>query len=401
MPAVEPDSAEPQVPANDDRAPEIELTVLMPCLNEAETLATCINKAQHFFERSGISGEVLIADNGSTDGSQTLAERHGARVIAIAERGYGAALRGGFTAARGKYVIMGDSDDSYDFSRLENFVEALRDGGDLVMGNRFKGGIADHAMPPLHRWFGNPALSFIGRVIFDTRIGDFNCGLRGFKRDAFLGLDLTAPGMEFASEMVIKAAIHKLDVREVPTTLSKDGRSRPPHIRTWRDGWRNLRFMLLHSPRWLFAIPGLMALCFGMIGIAVLFSGPLEIGAVELDLHTLMAACFAVMVGVQLLTFAIVTRRFAARSGLLPPNSWIDRLFGTMTLERFLQLSLGLVVIGVFGSFSALWTWIGSGFGEMSPSTGLRWFVVSLTALTTGIQIAAAAFLASFVRAQD
>src|SRR5215468_8502145 len=270
----------------------------MPCLNEAETVATCVRKAIGFLSDSGISGEVLVADNGSTDGSQALAEEAGARVVPISDKGYGNALMGGIVAASGKYVIMGDADDSYDFTNLMPFVNELRKGADLVMGNRFKGGIAPGAMPPLHRYLGNPVLSFIGRLFFRSKIGDFHCGLRGFRRDSVLRLGLQATGMEFASEMVVKATLAGHRIEEVPTTLSPDGRSRPPHLRSWRDGWRHLRFLMLFSPRWLFFYPGLLLLAAGLVVGAAILPGPLAIGAVKLDVDTLAGACALMPIGV-------------------------------------------------------------------------------------------------------
>src|ERR1700730_16702928 len=267
------------IPAEDRTADSLELTILMPCLNEAETVSICVAKARSFLARTGIAGEVLIADNGSADGSVVLAQQGGARVVAVAERGYGAALRAGVGAARGRYVIMGDADDSYDFSNLDLFVAKLRDGCDLVMGNRFDGGIAPGAMPFLHHYLGNPVLSLLGRLLFGAKIRDFHCGLRGFRRDAILRLDLRTSGMEFASEMVVRAALAKLAIAEVPTTLAVDGRSRPPHLRTWHDGWRHLRFLLMFSPRWLFLYPGLALMALGALGVAVLFQGPLMVSA--------------------------------------------------------------------------------------------------------------------------
>ena len=319
-------------------ASELELTILMPCLNEAETLATCIRKARDYLDRAGIKGEVLIADNGSTDGSQQIAKEEGARVQPVSARGYGAALIGGIRAARGKYIIMGDADDSYDFSSLDAFVWELREGAQLVMGNRFQGGIAPGAMPFLHRMLGNPVLSFIGRLFFKIPVGDFHCGLRGFNRDAIRDLKLSSPGMEFASEMVVKASLNELDIREVPTTLSPDGRSRAPHLRTWRDGWRHLRFLLLHSPKWLFGVPGSTLLGAGLIGIAALVGGPLEIAGIRLDVLTLVASCFSVILGIQLLTFSLLTRVYAGEFGVLPKSKHLDRILPFLTLERQLQL---------------------------------------------------------------
>src|SRR6201997_1332118 len=272
----------------------VELTVVMPCLNEAETVATCVRKAVRFIADSGISGEVLVADNGSTDGSRQLAEDAGARVVPIPERGYGNALMGGIIAARGEYVIMGDADDSYDFTNLMPFVTELRKGYDLVMGNRFKGGIAPGAMPPLHKYLGNPVLSFIGRLFFPSAIGDFHCGLRGFNRESALQLNLQATGMEFASEMVVKATLWGRDISEVPATLKKDGRSRPPHLRSWRDGWRHLRFLLLFSPRWLFLLPGVLLFVFGIAAGAMVAAGPVTIGSFTFDVDTLVVASAAI-----------------------------------------------------------------------------------------------------------
>src|ERR1700734_444557 len=296
----------------DQREPAaLELTILMPCLNEAETIEVCVRKAMGFLRRSGVSGEVLIADNGSTDGSQALAEAAGARVIDIPERGYGSALMGGIQAARGRYIIMGDADDSYDLTELLPFVERLRNGADLVMGNRFKGGIAPGAMPPLHRYLGTPVLSFIGRLFFRSNIGDFNCGLRGFRRDSAIKLGLQATGMEFASEMIVKAALAKQKISEVPTTLAKDGRSRPPHLNTWRDGWRHLRFLLLFSPRWLFFYPGLALLVIGLGLGAAVATGPLTIGGVSLHLDTLVACGACVDIGFQAILFSLFTQVYA------------------------------------------------------------------------------------------
>jgi hypothetical protein len=379
-------------------ARDLELTILMPCLNEVETLATCIRKALDYLERSGIKGEVLIADNGSTDGSREIAKAEGARVQPVSARGYGAALIGGIRAARGKYVIMGDADDSYDFSSLDAFVWELREGAQLVMGNRFQGGIAPGAMPLLHRMLGNPVLSFIGRLFFKIPVGDFHCGLRGFNRDAIRDLELSSPGMEFASEMVVKASLNDLDIREVPTTLSQDGRSRAPHLRTWRDGWRHLRFLLLHSPKWLFGVPGSTLLGAGLVGIAALIGGPLEIAGIRLDLLTLVASCFSVILGVQLLTFSLLTRVYAGEFGVLPKSKHLDRILPFLTLERQLQLAAVLCLVGLAGAGAAFSGWAASGFGDIVGNSTLRWFSLSLTSVAISVQLAAAAFLASFIR---
>ena len=304
----------------------MELTVVMPCLNEAETVATCVRKAVRFIDEHGIDGEVVVADNGSTDGSQQLATEAGARVVPITEKGYGNALMGGIIAARGEYVIMGDSDDSYDFTNLMPFIEKLRGGADLVMGNRFQGGIEPGAMPPLHRYLGNPVLSFVGRLFFQSKIGDFHCGLRGFRRDSALKLNLQATGMEFASELVVKATLWKLNITEVPTTLAKDGRNRPPHLRSWRDGWRHLRFLLLFSPRWLFFIPGLVLLLLGLIIGVATATGPVTIGGVTFDVDTLVAAGAMVIIGFQAVLFWLFTQVYAGSEGFLPEEPGMQKL---------------------------------------------------------------------------
>jgi hypothetical protein len=375
----------------------LELTILMPCLNEAETLAVCIDKARGFLERSGVKGEVLIADNGSTDGSQAIAEAHGARVIPVPERGYGAALIGGTAAARGKYVIMGDADDSYDFENLDAMVAKLRDGADLVMGNRFKGGIKKGAMPPLHRYLGNPVLSFIGRLFYQIPVGDFHCGLRGFSRQSMLDLKLKSPGMEFASEMVVKAALHKLDIVEVPTTLSPDGRSRPPHLKTWRDGWRHLKFLLLHSPKWLFAYPGAAMVLLGLLGCAFLSQGAVRLEGVgiELSIHTLVVSCFSILIGTQLLAFATLARRYSVIEGFLPPPSAFKGVVGGATLEWTLRLAAVVLVGGLAGAGWAVWSWAKTGFGPLGYDAIMRVLVPSLTAVTAAVQLGASAFLAS------
>src|SRR5882672_3139318 len=311
-----------------------ELTILMPCLNEAETLATCIDKARQYIGRSAIDGEVLVADNGSTDGSQQIARAHGATVVHVPTKGYGSALIAGIRAAHGRYVIMGDSDDSYDFSELGAFVRKLREGNDLVMGNRFKGGIQRGAMPALHRYLGNPVLTTIGRIFFHSPCGDFHCGLRGFARDAILGLSLQSPGMEFASEMVVKATLKDLRITEVPTTLSPDGRSRPPHLRSWRDGWRHLRFLLLFSPRWLFLYPGLLLLLVGLGLGAAVATGPLTIGGVSFDVDTLVACGACVDIGFQAILFWLFTRVYAGAEGFLPAEPKVQTLLGKLSLER-------------------------------------------------------------------
>ena len=370
----------------DDRlGPDIELTILMPCLNEAETLEVCTRKAFDFLARSGISGEIVVADNGSTDGSQAIATANGARVVDIPARGYGSALLGGIQAARGRYVIMADSDDSYDFGALEPFVAKLREGWQLVMGNRFKGGIKPGAMPPLHRYLGNPVLTFIGRVLFRSPCGDFHCGLRGFSRDAILDLDLQAPGMEFASEMVVKATIHKLRITEVATTLSPDGRSRPPHLRSWRDGWRHLRFLLLFSPRWLFLYPGLALFVIGLLLMAWLVPGPRRAFGTEFDVHTLLYASLAVVIGFQSMLFWVCAKIHGMREGIVPPDPVFTEKLRSATLEKGLIIGGLLLLAGLVLGIYAVSDWNAVGFGPLSPERVMRLVIPSTTAILLGM----------------
>ena len=320
-----------------DAPNDLVVTIVMPCLNEAESLGPCIEMAHEGLRIADVKGEIVIADNGSTDGSQELAESLGARVAHIQARGYGSALQGGIAAARGKYVLMGDADGSYDFRHLNRFLERLDDGYDLVMGNRFAGGIAKGAMPPLHQYFGNPGLSWLGRLFFKSEVGDFYCGLRAFRRDAMDELHLQSPGMEFGVEMVAKASMYGLRVTEVPTTLSPDLRSRPPHLRTWRDGWRTLRFFLLYSPRWLFFYPGMLLMLLGLVlGIALL-PGPLDVFGARLDVQSLLYAGAAVVVGFQAAVFAVLARVYAASEGFLPDNQHVARARTLFSLEAGLR----------------------------------------------------------------
>jgi glycosyltransferase involved in cell wall biosynthesis len=372
----------------------VEFTILMPCLNEAETIAACIGKAVAYLNVSGIAGEVLIADNGSTDGSQQIAAAAGARVIAVPRRGYGAALMAGISAAHGHYIIMGDADDSYDFCQLQSFIDALRSGAELVMGNRFKGGIAPGAMPFLHRYLGNPVLSMIGRVLFATRCGDFHCGLRGFVRSSILALDLNTTGMEFATEMVVRAVLHGLRVTEVPTTLSQAGRSRPAHLRTWRDGWRHLRFMLIYSPRWLYLYPGIALILIGMLVCGLLLPGPLELTPrVSLDIHTFLVACVSMQLGMQSIVFALVVRRYSTLHGLLPRSGRYGDVLDWLSLERLLLIALVLIVPGICGLSWALFAWSETGFGLMQYTQWLRVMILSLTGISCGLELAFTAFL--------
>jgi glycosyltransferase involved in cell wall biosynthesis len=375
----------------------VELTIVMPCLNEAETVATCVRKAMGFLAGSGIDGEVVLADNGSTDGSQRLARDAGARVVAIRDKGYGNALMGGIAAARGTYVIMGDADDSYDFTNLMPFVTEMRKGYDLVMGNRFKGGIEPGAMPKLHKYLGNPVLSFIGRLFFPSAIGDFHCGLRGFSKEAALALGLQATGMEFASEMVVKATLWGQKITEVPTTLKKDGRSRPPHLRSWRDGWRHLRFLLLFSPRWLFFMPGLVLLLLGLIAGAIIEAGPVSIGSVTFDVGTLVAASAAVVIGFQGVLFWLFTRVYAGAEGFLPTEPGVQRLLGRLSLERGLLLGLAIGLAGLGGLLFSIVNWGGSGFHNLNYEHALRSMIPSATALVVSCQLILGTFFLSIL----
>ena len=371
-----------------------ELTILMPCLNEAETVETCVTKAMRFLETSGIEGEVIVADNGSTDGSQALATAAGARVVPVKDRGYGAALLGGIQAARGRYVIMGDADDSYDFSSLMPYVEKLREGRDLVMGNRFKGGIAKGAMPFLHKYLGNPVLSFLGWLFFNIKARDFHCGLRGFNRDRILGLNLVTPGMEFASEMVVKSAIAGYAIDEVPTTLKPDGRSRPPHLRTWRDGWRHLRFLLIFSPRYLYAIPGFCLLTIGLVGTLMLLPGPQKLGSsTVLDIHSFIAFVLVTVLASQVLLFGMLSRSFAAVFGI---HRGEKRWFGAVrNLEVLLLIALVLVLGGAAGAIWCVGEWAESGYANLNYNQFLRPFVLSLASILVAGQIFFTAFFSA------
>ncbi|MFE4469961.1 glycosyltransferase family 2 protein [Leifsonia sp. NPDC056824] len=365
----------------------VELSIVMPCLNEAETLAVCIDKAQSYLTRSGVSGEIIVADNGSTDGSQAIAEAHGARVVNVSQKGYGSALIGGIAAALGTYVIMGDADDSYDFSDLDAFLERLRAGDELVMGNRFRGGIAPGAMPPLHRYLGNPVLSNIGRLFFRSPIRDFHCGLRGFSRESIMRLNLQTSGMEFASEMVVKASLEGRRVSEVPTTLKKDGRSRPPHLRSWRDGWRHLRFLLIYSPRWLFLVPGTVAFLLGVLGTFLLSLGPLMIGDVGLDISSQVYLAALAAVGYQGVLFAILTKIYAQHEGFRIPRSRnFDRLERRISLESGAVAGLILFLLGLAIAVVQFGLWAGTGFGAMDASMTLRVAIPAALLMILGAQ---------------
>jgi glycosyltransferase involved in cell wall biosynthesis len=374
-----------------------ELTIIMPCLNEAETLALCIDKASRYLANSGVSGEIVIADNGSTDGSQDIARRHGARVVDVPRRGYGAALQAGIAAARGRYIIMGDSDDSYDFLNLQPFVDKLRDGHDLVMGNRFKGGIAPGAMPPLHRYLGNPVLSFAGRLFYRSDIGDFHCGLRGFSREAILGLGLTTPGMEFASEMVVKATLAQLKTAEVPTTLRPDGRTRAPHLRSWRDGWRHLSFLLTFAPKWLFFYPGALLVVAGLALLAALLPGSIHLGKLTLGVHSLLFAAAGIIIGAQLMCFAVVARLFGVREGLWPASPRTDMARRLFTIDRGCIVGAVSITTGIGIALAAIGGWAGQDFGNLDIETTMRLAVPSVLLCALGVQALVTGFFTALL----
>lgn len=375
---------------------DIELSIVMPCLNEAETLAICITKANNWLKQNNVIGEVVIGDNGSTDGSQKIATDLGARVINVPAKGYGSALMGAIEASYGKYVIMGDSDDSYDFGNLTLFVQELRNGYDLVMGNRFKGGVAKGAMPFLHRYLGNPVLSFIGRLFFGSKARDFHCGLRGFRQDIVSVLNLRTTGMEFASEMVVKATIFNLKITEVATTLSPDGRSRPPHLRTWRDGWRHLRFLLIYSPRWLFLIPGVFLMLFGFILSVLIIQKPFNIiGNINLDTNTLLYSGAFMIVGFQAFIFGIFTRAYAVQAGFLPQNDQLIKWLDIVSLEKGLIAGLIIFFAGIFGTFHSLTLWNEVHFGRLDYPSILRIVIPSVVAIILGLQTILSSFFIS------
>jgi glycosyltransferase involved in cell wall biosynthesis len=368
----------------------------MPCLNEAETLESCIRKAQRALLEANIAGEIIVADNGSSDGSIEIAQRLGAQVVKVQDKGYGNALMSGIAAARGKFIVMGDADDSYDFAHIPRFVEQLRRGSDLVMGNRFRGGIEKGAMPPLHQYFGNPALTRLGRLFFRNRnVGDFYCGLRGFRKQAYERMGLRTTGMEFATEMVVKATLLKMRVAEVPTTLSPDGRSRPPHLRTWRDGWRTLRFFLLYSPRWLFLYPGLGLMLLGTMLGAWLLPAPRTVASVTFDVHTLLYAAVFVLLGFQAIAFAVFTKLFAISEGLHPPDPTLDKAFRYITLEVGLLAGALLILAGLGVSVYAVGFWQSRHFGPLDYAHTMRLVIPASLFLTLGGQTVFASFFLS------
>ena len=385
------------LPERATRTDTVELSIVMPCLNEAETLGRCIAKANQFLAQAGVVGEVVIADNGSTDGSQAIAAGLGARVVAVPVRGYGAALQAGIVASHGTFVAMADSDDSYDFLGLMPFVVKLRDGFDLVMGNRFQGGIAPGAMPPLHRYLGNPVLSFVGRLFYPSTIGDFHCGLRAFRRDAILALGLKTTGMEFASEMVVKATLADLRVAEVPTTLSPDGRSRPPHLRSWHDGWRHLKFLLTFAPKWLFFYPGAALGGVGLILLVALLPGSVHLGSVTLGVHTLLFAAAGVIIGAQLMSFAVVARLFGVRERLWPSSPRIELARRMFTIDRTCVAGALMLVAGIAIAVAAVGGWAGRGFGNLDVEGTMRLAIPSVVLCALGVQALVTGFFTALL----
>jgi len=379
----------------DRSAPEV--SIVIPCLNEAETIEGVVREVQAAVEKNGLSAEVIVADNGSSDGSQQIAARLGAKVISVVERGYGSALRGGIFAARGRYIIMGDADGSYDFSSIGTFVDKLRQGNDFVMGNRFKGGIQPGAMPWKNQWIGTPALSRIANLFYRTGIGDVNCGLRAFTKPAFVKMNLQTTGMEFASEMVVKASLHRLRIAEVPTILRPDMRTRRPHLNPWRDGWRHLRFMLLYTPAWLFLVPGAAMFVVGVIGSALLLPGPLRIGAAAFDIHTLLLMAFLIIVGYQVIVFAVSTRTFATETGLLPPSPVLSGLYRYVRLETGLLLGGLATLVGLAGVLIAAIAWSRVGFQQLDPDSTMRQLIPAVVLLSIGVQTVFASFFLSML----
>lgn len=371
-----------------------ELSIVMPCLDEARTLPTCLKKARDFLAAHAVNGEIVVADNGSTDGSQDIARSFDARVVEVEEKGYGAALSGGIAAAKGRFVIMADSDDSYDFTGLMPILEKLREGYELVVGNRFTGGIKDGAMPFLNRYFGNPVLSALGKLFFRIPVNDFHCGLRGFDRQALLNLDLRTTGMEYASEMIVRAALLNLRITEVPVTLSPDGRDRRPHLQPWRDGWRHLRFLLLYSPRWLYLYPGIAMIVVGMILAGLLLPGPVMVAdGVGLDVHSLLVAAMAILVGVQSITFGFIVRMYAMKNGILPETGKYEKIFASVTVERMLIFAAALILVGTGGVVWAAQIWSAKDFGALDYRDMMRILIAAVTCIVAGLQLGFAAFL--------
>jgi glycosyltransferase involved in cell wall biosynthesis len=374
-----------------------EVSVVMPCLNEEKSVGGCIEQILHTFVAHNIRGEVIVANNGSTDRSAEIARSLGARVVLVKERGYGSALMGGIGAARGKYVIMGDADGSYAFTQIPIFLEKLRSGCEVVVGNRFGGGIQPGAMPPLHRYFGNPVLTGLGRLFFKTVSHDFQCGLRGFTKNAYERMGLRTTGMEFISEMVVKASLFKLRTCEIPTTLSPDKRFRKSHMRSWHDGWRNLRFLLLYNPRWLFLYPGLALLVLGAATALWLLPGTRKVGHVSLDIHTLLYAVAAILTGFQAVVFAVFTKIFGITEGLLPEDPRLSRAFRIFNLEKGLLVGAALLIAGVGIACYSLLLWNRTGFGPMNPVVLVRLVAAAMVTIILGVQTIFSSFFLSIL----
>jgi len=375
----------------------MEVTILMPCLNEEETIKNCILKAMHSIDKHGLDAEILVGDNGSSDNSAEIAQSLGARVIQVQEKGYGCALRAGISQAKGKYIIMGDADDSYDFGDIYSFISRLREGYDLVMGNRFKGGIEKGAMPFLHKYLGNPVLSYIGRLFFKIPIGDFHCGLRGMNKEAMTNAGLCTTGMEFASEMVVKSALNKLKITEVPIKLYKDGRSKAPHIRTWSDGWRHLRFLLLYSPKWLFLYPGLFMILLGIMVTALLFNGPVTIKNITFDVHTMLYFSLLSVVGFQLVAFYFQSKVFAIKESLLNNEVWLQRFEKYFSLEKGIVVGGLILICGIAFTVYCFSIWGSADFGDLDPKRVLRLAIPSVSSLLLGIQLIFNSFFISLL----
>lgn len=376
--------------------PGVDVSVVIPCLNEANSIGICVEKALGAFCAAGLRGEVVVADNGSTDGSIEIAEKLGARVVRVPERGYGSALRAGIAAARGAFIVMGDADDSYDFSEVPRFVEKWKQGSDVVMGNRFRGEIKRGAMPWHHKYIGNPALSSMLNLFFRTGIGDSHCGMRGFTRAVYNRMELRSTGMEFASEFVIKAAQLGAKISEIPITLWPDKRGRPPHLRSFRDGWRHLRFMLLYAPNWLFLLPGASFLVCGFVLVFWLLPGPRELTPrITLDVHTMIFGVIFTLLGAQILSIGAFAKVFSYaerfdRSGTVS----LKRVLKRVTLESGLLLGSALFLIGFAGCAWVTWQWVASGFG---PLAQVRQVLFWAMWLFLGLQIIFASFFLSML----
>jgi len=376
----------------------IELTILMPCLNEERSLAYCLQKAFSFLADNQLKGEVIVVDNGSSDSSPLIAQQLHSILVTEHEKGYGSAIRAGIEKAKGKYIIIGDADASYNFTDLMSFLELLRNGNDLVIGNRFKGEIKKGAMPFLHRYVGNPILSFVGRRFFNIRLGDFHCGLRAIAKESYKRLDLRTTGMEFASEMIVKAALNKMKIAETPVTLHRDKRDRPSHLRTWQDGWRHLRFLLLFSPRWLFLVPGVFLMILGVIGTTILIYGPVQVGNKKLDVHTLVYTSGSILLGFQFISFYIFSRAYAAIHGLWPgQEKFLYRFHKFFNLEKGILLGFVLFIAGLLLMVKSFLYWQQTRFGNLDPVVVLRWVIPSVVLLVLGVQVIVSFFYLSFL----